>query len=154
MEFEWKRLRAVLDAYGEAARDMYRAELEKRKKNASSALSSTAENITLRTASGFEVGLILQDYWKYVEYGRKPGKWPPRSVIERWISVKPVTPRAEGGKIPTVPQLAYLIQRKIGTEGVTPVPVLEDTRTATWEKFADDITAAMELDIAEALASL
>lgn len=69
----------------------------------------------------------LEDYWKYVEYGRDPGKMPPISAIENWIKVKPVVPNSVNGKVPDTRQLAYLIARKIGREGTPAQKPLERT---------------------------
>jgi hypothetical protein len=44
----------------------------------------------------------LPEYWKYVEDGRKSGKYPPLETIKKWIEVKPVLPRPlANGKLPT-----------------------------------------------------
>jgi len=52
-------------------------------------------------------------YSYQMENGRKPGKYPPRKAIEDWIDKKGLTydiPKSS---------LAFLIQRKIGREGIT-----------------------------------
>ena len=82
--------------------------------------TGTLQNFQTRIdidSNHFIVVFELEDYWKYVEYGRGPGKQPPVSSIEQWIKVKPIIPDSRNGKIPTTTQLAYLISRKIGREG-------------------------------------
>lgn len=69
----------------------------------------------------------LEDYWKYVEYGRKSGKYPPINKIKEWIRIKPIVPRAINGKVPTTNQLAFLISRKIANEGIEAKNYLENT---------------------------
>ena len=49
-----------------------------------------------------------------LQFGRKAGRMPPRDVIRQWIDSKPIS--LTGGM--TKDQLAYLIQRKIGREGI------------------------------------
>lgn len=67
----------------------------------------------------FVVSFILPDHWKYVEYGRSPGrKQPPISAIEDWIRIKPIIPDGRTGKIPDTRQLAFLIARSIGEKGI------------------------------------
>ena len=61
--------------------------------------------------------MSFADYWKWAEYGRKPGKFPPIEKIKEWIKVKPILPRPTDGKLPTENQLAFLIARKIATKG-------------------------------------
>ena len=75
----------------------------------------------------FLISFELEDYWKYVEYGRKSGKMPPISAIEDWIRVKPVIPDSTSGRIPDTRQLAFLIARKIGRDGTPPQLPLKRT---------------------------
>ena len=49
-----------------------------------------------------------------LQHGRRPGRMPPRDAIREWIDSKPIS--LTGGM--TKDQLAYLIQRKIGREGI------------------------------------
>lgn len=64
------------------------------------------------------------EYWKYAEYGRKSGKWPPITAIEKWIDIRHITPYPTArGKLPTKKQLAFLIARSIGEKGTLTTPV-------------------------------
>jgi hypothetical protein len=53
-----------------------------------------------------------EKYFTVLETGRKAGKQPPISVVEKWLDDKPVAYREMSKK-----SLAYLIARKIGREG-------------------------------------
>lgn len=76
------------------------------------------------------ISIQLEDYWQFVENGRKAGKYPPINDIKKWISVKPVLPRPfKSGKLPTDNQLAFLIARKISKVGIKPKPFLKPTIT-------------------------
>lgn len=97
--------------------DAYRKILADEGINASSRLSDSAEVEVSLNNTKLVISLMLEEYWKYVEYGRGPGKRPPIDAIENWVRIKPVIPDARNGKIPTQRQLAYLISRKIGWEG-------------------------------------
>lgn len=96
----------------------YKKQLESDGKIASGNLANNISwDITL-DGTDLKVIFDLPEYWKYVEYGRKPGKFPPLDKIKSWIRVKPVLPRANAnGKIPSENQLAFLIGRKIATKG-------------------------------------
>lgn len=79
-----------------------------------------------------EVFLELAEEWKYVEYGRKPGKFPNIGAMIEYVRNKPITPKPftlPNGKtkIPTENQLAFLIGRKIQEEGVAPKNLLSET---------------------------
>lgn len=95
---------------------LYRKNLEE------SIASGTLSNFTFRInlqGNYFEVIFLLPEYWQYVEYGRRPvSKRPPIEAIERWIEVKPIIPYAVNGKVPDTRQLAFLIARKIGRDGI------------------------------------
>lgn len=52
------------------------------------------------------------DYIYFLEYGRKPGKRPPTSVIEKWIDDKGIETQGITKK-----SLAFLIARSIGEKG-------------------------------------
>lgn len=57
-------------------------------------------------------------YGLYVEFGRPPGKWPPRNRLERWAKRK----LGLSGK--EAKNAAFLIARKIGKEGTKAQPFL------------------------------
>lgn len=99
--------------------DAYRKILADEGINASSRLSDSAEVEVSLNNTKLVISLMLEEYWKYVEYGRGPGKRPPIDAIENWIRIKPVIPDARNGRIPNSRQLAFMIARKIGNEGTT-----------------------------------
>ena len=97
--------------------ELYRNQLIDKNINASNTLSNTATTIVEVDGTTLSVSFNLEEYWKYVEYGRGPGKRPPIDAIEQWIKVKPIIPDPINGRVPTTKQLAFLISRKIGMEG-------------------------------------
>lgn len=97
--------------------ELYRNQLIDKNINASNTLSNTATTIVEVDGTTLSVSFNLEEYWKFVEYGRRPGKRPPIDAIERWIKVKPIIPDPINGRVPTTKQLAFLISRKIGMEG-------------------------------------
>lgn len=65
-----------------------------------------------------------ESYWKYAEYGRKSGKWPPITAIEKWIDIRRITPYPTAkGVLPTKKQLVFLIARSIGEKGTLTTPI-------------------------------
>jgi len=65
--------------------------------------------------NGTTAQLWGNDYAQQLETGRKAGKFPPISVIEKWIDDKNIASRLNGEI--TKKQLAFLIARKIAREG-------------------------------------
>lgn len=152
---QFKNLKRVLEDYGKNLVENYQRALADYGKNASGDLSKSVKYVIGDDKNGvFEVNLELLEYWKYIENGRKAGKMPPISAIEKWIEVKPVLPRPnKNGKLPTTKQLAYLIARKIGNEGILPRPILQERIEYSNDVFfrlieeaiAEDLGTAMEI---------
>lgn len=108
----------------------YKQSLVADNKLASGSLTKNIKSRVKYDGKWLEIILSLEDYWKYVEYGRKPGKFPPIDKIRNWILIKPILPRPlSNGKLPTTNQLAYLISRKIATKGIKPTYALRDSIT-------------------------
>ena len=87
--------------------EQYKASLSRNKINASGNLSNTAQAYTKVEGSSlgkyeYQIVFDLADYWFYVENGRRPGKRPPISAIEKWIADKGITPHPKtNGKVPS-----------------------------------------------------
>ena len=64
--------------------------------------------------NGSTLTISAEQYIGALEFGRKPGKKPPRDVIRKWIDEKGIIPNGISKD-----SLAFLIQRKIGEEGTT-----------------------------------
>lgn len=107
--------------------DIYRYHLKDRK--ASGKLEDFTTDVEI-DENKFRIIFNLEEYWKYVEYGRGPGKMPPISKIEEWIRIKPIVPNAVDGKVPDTRQLAFMIARKIGRVGTPAFYPLHTTLTS------------------------
>lgn len=100
------------------------------------------ENVTV-TVNDLEVTLHLPSYWYYIEHGRGPGKFPPPEAIQNWIRVKNIVPREDR----TVPQVSYLIGRKIAREGTQGKHALEGTLDYIQNTFFPRLYSAIVEDI-------
>ena len=137
------RLRDVLEEYAVAVRNLYQDNLVKSGRIASGDLLNSVECHVALDNQEFVVSLTLRDYWQYVEEDTRP-HWPPRDAILSWIQVKPILPRPDAqGRIPTPQSLAFLIQRKIATEGTK--------GTHDLAKAVEEMNAQYRARIAEAL---
>ena len=96
----------------------------------------------------FEIEFQAPEYWKYANYGRSPGKFPPPDKIEDWIIRRKITPYpTKSGKIPTRKQLTYLISRKIAREGFKGSGFLEKSLSEQQDYWEDRIKEAISEDI-------
>lgn len=100
------------------------------------------ENVTV-TVGELEVSLHLPSYWMYIEYGRGPGKFPPIEAIQNWMTVKHIVPRNDA----TVPQVSYLIARKIAREGTQGKHAAEGTMDFVKNTFLSQLYSCLVQDI-------
>lgn len=103
----------------------YKNVLESAGKVATGALVASVDGDVNFDGRYINVSIKANEEWKYVEYGRKPGKFPNLEAIKSWISVKGLPRSNYGvsnakykGKLPTENQLTYLIGRKIARDGI------------------------------------
>lgn len=138
MEFE--NLQRVLNEYGKELQDLYKQNLLNDDAKATGNLINSVKYLFEHRGNTYAVSIKLMDYWKYIEYGRKPGKW---------IEVKPVLPRPYNGRVPTINQLTYF--RKIAREGTKARNVLERTLEQINAEYEDKISEALTLDLSDAM---
>lgn len=161
----WEHLRGVLNDFGAELVEQYIANLDQRSIHATRDLANSVHYTVVVDDRCIAVDISLLDYWKYVEYGRRAGKFPPLDSIEEWIKVKGIQPmtntqasvkrwaqkrgrlRRNDGRIPSIKSLAYLIGRKIKEEGIQPRPVLATAIDDVYKRFETAITEAMAKDI-------
>lgn len=152
---DFRHTNAVLDEFAQTIISEYRSELEA-DNNSNGELYKTLSYTVSKGTSSWVVSISLADYWKYVEYGRRSGKMPPISAIENWINVKRIIPHSvtlKSGKtvIPTIPQLSFLIARKIGRDGTQGKHYFENAFEKVKRDFLNKITEAVQQDIKETL---
>lgn len=128
--------------------ELYRNELKNKNINASSNLSNSATTDVRIEGNHLRIYFNLEDYWKYVENGRGPGKQPPISVIEKWIRIKPIIPNPINGKVPSNKQLAFMIGRKIGRDGI---PGKFPLQNVVKSSSVDDLVQSIKNEIVKQL---
>lgn len=151
---EYRNTINVLEDYADLLATNYKNALIETGSVASSTLVNSVTTSVKVGTNRISVVMELADYWKWVEDGRKPGKFPPVDNIINWIQVKPIIPQPyqipSGREVtPTEKQLAYLIGRKIANEGIEGKHQLSETNDALFEQFRERITEALIQDISE-----
>lgn len=152
---DFKHTMKVLNDFGDFIITNYKRQLED-EEISNGELYKTISYKVSTTTGGWVISVSLANYWRYVEYGRRPGKMPPLSAIENWIKVKQIIPHSitlKSGKtvIPTIPQLSFLIARKIGRDGIQSRPLFKNSFEAAKKQFIELIKDAIEQDITEGL---
>ncbi len=96
--------------------------------NASGRLADSLRFEVAETSTGYRLSLYAASYALSLEYGRKPGSFPPLKSIQQWIEDKGIVPAPDANgktiqyKAPEgkdYSSLAYLIARKISQKGTT-----------------------------------
>lgn len=130
----------------------YKSILIRDNKKASGNLIKSIKSIKISfSSSKYEGYISLANYWKYVEYGRKAGKFPPVDKILKWIKIKPVLPRPVNGIKPTEKQLAFLISRKIARDGIKAGNQYQEALNLVWAKDKQSISDAITKDLENAV---
>ena len=118
----------VLEDYKKEFESLYKSKLEERR--ASGSLIKSIKTKYEVNGSVYEVSVDLENWWYWIEHGRKPtskGKHCPIEPIISWIRAKGIVPREKDGKLPTETQLAYAIRHKIDTEGYSGGQYMQQT---------------------------
>ena len=153
---DFKHTMKALNDFGQKIVDNYRAELEACGYQDGQLYRTLSYSVSTGTG-GWVISVSLEEYWKYIEAGRRAGaKMPPLDVIEKWINVKQIIPHEmtlKGGKtiIPTIPQLSFLIARKIGRDGIRPRPFFKQSFEDAKREFLSKIADAVQQDIVESI---
>lgn len=148
----WNNLTTILSEFGEKLKEAYQSELETKNINATKNLSDSVRWQLEINGEVYEVELMLADYYKYVEEGRRAGKYPPKLPIQRWIVAKRILPRPmANGKLPTLQQLTFLIQRSIAENGTDGQHPLQNSVEQVWNEYEDKISDAITKDIVNSL---
>lgn len=145
-ELQLNHVKQCLDEYRKDLEYIYKRKLNEAGKEATDKLIQTLNAEIQFNGLTMKVVLNIQDYWRYVEEGRKPGKFPPIVKIQEWIEQKNILPRQENGKLPTTKSLAFLISRKIADEGIEPGKQLEETMAELNKEYEQKFQDALQED--------
>ena len=146
----FNNLQQVLDDFTKDVAETYKSLLLRDGKNATGELISSIRPMTSELVNGtLQCSLSLAPYWKYVENGRRPGRFPPVDNILDWVKAKPqlVRPNRLDRKEISQKQLAFLVARKIATKGIQPGNQLSEAMDIAYVRWKDRIDAAITADI-------
>ena len=153
---DFKHTMKALNDFGQKIVDNYKAELEACGYQDGQLYRTLSYSVKMNNTSWL-ISISLEEYWRYIEYGRRAGaKMPPLDVIEKWINVRQIIPHSmtlKSGKtvIPTIPQLSFLIARKISRDGIRPRPFFKQSFESAKREFLHIIEEAILADIKESL---
>ena len=107
----------MADEFGFQLVNELKAELFKADKDASGTLIKSMKH-DVKTAKGkILIEVIAEDYFRWVNQGRQPGKpMPPANPIRKWMVLRGIRK-----------ELLFPIRRKIGEKGIKPLNILAPT---------------------------
>ena len=105
-------------------------------------VNSIHANSVSETQDGYDLSISAVDYAKYVEDGRKPGKFPPPPAIQSWVKIKFPSENAIKQN-----QIAFLIGRKIARFGIPPGNYLDQAVNQVFPKYNVLLNDAIEKDL-------
>lgn len=107
----------VYDAFGaELVKRLQRQLIDKKKLATGALIGQLSYDVKTNADGKAVVRIFAEDYFRYVDRGRRPGKQPPLEAIKAWTRVKFIPER-----------LAFPIARKIGREGIPGIFIVNPT---------------------------
>lgn len=150
MRYSYPQTEKLLNSFGQSIISLYR---DKIKDYSNGKLFKTINYQIVNGGDEFKVTINLEEYWKFIEKGRRAGsKMPPVSAIEKWITVrrilpKPITLKSGKQVIPSIKSLAFVIARSIGKKGIKARPFMAKSIDEAAKLFKDKLKVALVEDI-------
>lgn len=147
-------LQKIADIFSEHAEKFVEIAKDNLRKKGQVASGDLYESIRFETqimGQDVVVDIYMEDYWVFVEEGRRAGSFPPVSAIKQWIKDKGIIARdnslqqGQRSLQQRENSLAYLIGRKIEREGIPPRPFTPEIDT---QKIVEDIEQRVSDDVA------
>ena len=123
-----KILRQVLDAAGANIVNRIVKILGSNNKVASGRLINSIEYVIGEKEGQLFLDVLMEDYWVFIENGRKPGKFAPISALKSWTKLKGLPESA-----------AWAVNWKIKREGIKALPFLEQAIAQIEEEFSKSL---------------
>ena len=141
-EIKFINLTQVLDEYCKEMKTYFSDQF----KDSSDWLNSVQVEINIDDKI-VNIDVLVPDYYKYIENGRGPGKFPPIVKIQEWVERKKILPRPMiNGKLPSQESLSFLIARHIAENGIEGKEVLLKTKEYINNIYRQKIQDAIQKD--------
>ena len=114
---------------------------------------------TLYNSVGYEVDRStgeIQFYYaeegKFVESGRRPGKFPPPQAIANWAKIKGIPQfRDKKGRYISNDSRTFLLSRAIAKKGIRPFPFFTDALEQATQQLYNTLEDALVQDIEDSI---
>ena len=126
-------LEEVARLLGEELTKRLKEQLEEKDKSASGTLINTLKSEAKIEGNKAVVQVFAEDYFRFVDQGRSPGRFPPLEPIRQWTRLKGISEDA-----------AFPIARKIAERGIPALNILNPTIEEVTIEFMPKYEDAME----------
>ncbi len=123
----------VSNRFAQLAGDLLKEALIQAGKQATGTLVQSVNTKVRTDGDRAVIEIYAEDYLRYVDQGRRPGKFPPLQPIKKWVSIKGLPAEA-----------AFPIARKIAMKGINPTRVVNPTLKKVEELFGPSYEKELE----------
>ena len=117
-------------------------DLNKQNKNASGSLGKSLKSqLSYSGGSIISVRFKAKEHWKFVDQGRKPGKFVPIAPLMRWAKVKLGLDEKEAKSA------AFAISRNIYKKGIKPTNIFKNNITKFKKEINNLLIGSVEQDV-------
>ena len=145
-KLEYNYLLKMLNKIGEEFVNDLKTEIRALNKVASGDLVNSINYKVIETKGNYNIEIYSEDYLKYVDGGRKPGKRPPVKAIIPWVQSKGIKMQKPGGGFITAESAAFVIAKSIGEKGIKPTNIISKVQKALFQKYESNIKLAIQQD--------
>lgn len=143
----FSELKKQLDLFGKEYIKELTKELINADKKATGKLIKSLDYRLVEVVDGYILEILSEDYLKYVDEGRKPGRMPPTRSLDKWVIARRIAPRDKNGKFLKREQVKFLIARSIGKNGIKPTNVIRKSLDSIYSKKSKLIAKAAAEDV-------
>jgi hypothetical protein len=115
-------------------------------KTKTGALYNSIEVVFIPSQNEIQVSML--DYWRYVNDGRRPGKYVPIAPLMRWIRAKGFNKNKKTGRFEKfkIKDVAFAISTNIKKFGIEPTYFYDNAATIFERSFEDEAVRALGID--------
>lgn len=141
----------ALDKFGKYLVKEARKNLTRKKKNSTKGLYKSLDYDIKVMPNSINFDFLMEEYGEWVDKGRKAGKMPPVSAIEKWVKRRKIQFRDNKGRFETYNSTAWAIAKSIKKRGIPASNFYSRPFKLGFAKLPQELTEAYALDIEDFL---
>jgi hypothetical protein len=146
-----KNTEAALDKFGKYLVREARKNLTRKKKSNTKGLYKSLDYEVKAMPNSINFDFLMEEYGEWVDKGRKAGKMPPVSAIEKWVSQRKIQFRDNKGRFETYRTTAFIIAQSIKKRGIPATNFYSRPFKLGFNRLPPELTQAYALDLEDFL---